>query len=146
VLLEPQIPDDHMVFLERSHRVPRAIHAVSEKLIRQVSRRQNKTYQPRPADGAVHRLSQASYRSPEYLILKTLEEHVREGKSLMFLGSCSYMLRPVVAVLRKHGIPFHNPYRKSNGFWNPLRTRSRHSATNPKFLRLRQGSLGKSRA
>jgi hypothetical protein len=31
------------------------------------------------------------------------------------------MLNPVVAVLRKNGIPFHNPYRKANGFWNPLR-------------------------
>jgi DNA helicase-2/ATP-dependent DNA helicase PcrA len=31
------------------------------------------------------------------------------------------MLNPVIAVLRRAGIPFHNPYRKSNGFWNPLR-------------------------
>jgi len=31
------------------------------------------------------------------------------------------MLQPVVAALRKRGMPFHNPYRKSNGFWNPLR-------------------------
>lgn len=130
VLLEPQIPDDHMAFLEQSHRVPRAIHSVAEKLVGQVTRRQQKTYQPRPADGAVGRLSQASYRTPEYLILKTTEQHLRDGKSIMFIGSCSYMLRPVVAVLRKHGIPFHNPYRRSNGFWNPLRTRSRRSAAN----------------
>jgi superfamily I DNA/RNA helicase len=130
VLLEPPIPDDHIVFLEQSHRVPRAVHAVAEKLVRQVTRRQEKTYQPRPADGAVRRLSQASFRSPEYLILKTAEEHLRAGKSIMFIGACSYMLRPIVAVLRKHGVPFHNPYRKSNGFWNPLRTRSRRSAAN----------------
>ena len=45
----------------------------------------------------------------------------------MFLASCSYMLRPLVAVLRKHGIPFHNPYRRSNGFWNPLRLGNRGS-------------------
>jgi hypothetical protein len=31
------------------------------------------------------------------------------------------MLHPVLAALRKRAIPFHNPYRKSNGFWNPLR-------------------------
>src|ERR1700690_1893642 len=48
----------------------------------------------------------------------------------MFLGSCSYMLQPLLAVLQKEAIPFHNPYRKSNGFWNPLRTHSRKSAAN----------------
>jgi len=31
------------------------------------------------------------------------------------------MLRPLVQMLRKHGIPFHNPYRSTNGFWNPTR-------------------------
>ena len=45
----------------------------------------------------------------------------------MFLTSCAYMLRPLIAVLRKHGIPFHNPYRRSNGFWNPLRIGKRAS-------------------
>jgi superfamily I DNA/RNA helicase len=40
------------------------------------------------------------------------------------------MLRPIVNVLRKNGIAFHNPYRQSNGFWNPLRTSSRKSAAN----------------
>lgn len=140
VLLEPQIPEDHMIFLEQSQRVPRTVHAVAEKIIRQVTRRQDKTYQPRPADGAVDRLSQASYRTPEYLILKTTEQHLRDGKNVMFIGSCSYMLRPVVAVLRKNGIPFHNPYRKSNGFWNPLRTRSRRSAASRILALLASGA------
>lgn len=45
----------------------------------------------------------------------------------MFLVACSYMLGPLIQVLRKHGIPFHNPYRKSNGFWNPLRVGKRTS-------------------
>jgi DNA helicase-2/ATP-dependent DNA helicase PcrA len=126
--LDHDIPEDHKVFLKQSSRVPRAVHAVAERLIRQVSRRQEKSYLPRPADGEVHRLSQAGYRSPEYQILKTAEHHIKQGKSIMFLASCSYMLRPIVAVLRKSGIPFHNPYRKSAGFWNQLRLGSRHSA------------------
>jgi hypothetical protein len=53
-----------------------------------------------------------------------------QGKSIMFLASCSYMLNPILAVLRKNLIPFHNPYRKSNGFWSPLRISSRRSAAN----------------
>jgi DNA helicase-2/ATP-dependent DNA helicase PcrA len=129
-ILDPDIPEDHKIFLNQSERVPRSVHAVAERLIHQVSRRQEKVYLPRPADGEVHRLSQAGYRSPEYCILKTAESHIKQGQSIMFLASCSYMLHPIVAVLRKNGIPFHNPYRKSNGFWNPLRIGSRHSAAN----------------
>jgi len=129
-ILYPNIPEDHKIFLKQSRRVPRSVHTAAERLIRQVSRRQEKTYLPRPADGEVHRLSQAGYRSPEYSILKTAERHIKEGKSIMFLASCSYMLHSILAVLRKHLIPFHNPYRRSNGFWNPLRTGSRRSASN----------------
>jgi DNA helicase II / ATP-dependent DNA helicase PcrA len=140
-ILNPDIPEDHKVFLKQSNRVPRAVHAVAERLIHQVSRRQQKTYLPRPADGDVRRLSQAGCRSPEYWILKTAERHVKEGKSIMFLASCSYMLRPIIAVLRKNGIPFHNPHRKSNGFWNPLRAGSRHSAAN-RLLALLVGHPG----
>ena len=50
---------------------------------------------------------------------------------MMFLAACSYMLHPVVAALRKRGIPFHNPYRKSNGFWNPLRIGKKGSTRQP---------------
>ena len=120
-ILDPDIPDDHKIILKQSFRVPRAVHGVADKLIRQVTRRQEKIYLARPEEGAVHRLSTGTYKSPEYFILKSAEEHLRQGKSVMFLAACSYMLQPVVAALRKRGIPFHNPYRKTNGFWNPLR-------------------------
>jgi DNA helicase-2/ATP-dependent DNA helicase PcrA len=65
--------------------------------------------------------SQGGYRSPEYWILKAVMRHIEKGQTVMLLASCSFMLNPLIAVLRKSGIPFHNPYRKSNGFWNPLR-------------------------
>jgi hypothetical protein len=48
----------------------------------------------------------------------------------MLLASCSYMLRPLIGALRKRGVAFHNPYRKSNGFWNPLGVTRRNSAAN----------------
>jgi len=120
-ILDPDIPDDHKIILNQSYRVPRAVHQVADKLIRQVTRRQEKVYLARPEAGAVGRLSTGTYKSPEYFILKSAEEHLKKGKTVMFLAACSYMLHPVVAALRKRGVPFHNPYRKSNGFWNPLR-------------------------
>ena len=136
--LDPDIPDDHKIILKQSYRVPRAVHTVAEGLIRQVTRRQAKEYLARPEDGELHRLSRGGYKSAEYGILKTAMEHLERGQTVMFLASCSYMLRPLVAVLRKQGIPFHNPYRKSNGFWNPIRI-GKPGATACRILALMSG-------
>lgn len=46
--------------------------------------------------------------------------YTETGRTVMFLASCSYMLEPLKQVLRKSGIPFHNPYRRKRGDWNPL--------------------------
>jgi superfamily I DNA/RNA helicase len=129
-ILDPDIPEDHKIILKQSHRVPRAVHQLANDLIHRVTRRQEKVYLPRPEDGAVQRLSRGTYKSPEYFILKSAMEHLEQGKTVMFLASCSYMLHPLVAILRKNGIPFHNPYRKTNGFWNPLRIGTKGSSAN----------------
>jgi DNA helicase II / ATP-dependent DNA helicase PcrA len=129
-ILDPDIPEDHKIILKQSYRVPRAIHKVADRLIHGVTRRQEKLYLPRPALGSVHQLYTGTYKSPEYFILATAMKHLEQGKTVMFLASCSYMLRPLLAVLRKNAIPFHNPYRKANGFWNPLRIGSPLSAAN----------------
>jgi len=119
-VLDPDIPDDHKIILKQSYRVPRSVHALAQRLIRQVSRRQAKDYLPRPADGECQYLS-GTYQSPDYLILKTVLAHLDKGRTVMLLASCSYMLEPLIAVLRKNGIPFHNPFRRTNGAWNPIR-------------------------
>jgi superfamily I DNA/RNA helicase len=126
-ILDPEIPQDHKIILKQSYRVPHSVHRVSEALIHQVTRRQEKIYLPRPEEGETVRLSSGTYKSPEYFILKSAVEHLGRGKTVMFLASCSYMLWPILAVLRRNGIPFHNPYRKSNGYWNPLRLGRRGS-------------------
>jgi DNA helicase-2/ATP-dependent DNA helicase PcrA len=128
--LEPDIPDDHKIILKQSFRVPRAVHGLAERLIRTVTKRQAKEYLPRDAAGSVIRLTSGTYKSAEFTILKSATEHIEQGKTVMFLASCSYMLKPLVQVLRKHGIPFHNPYRKSNGSWNPIRIGKRASTAN----------------
>jgi superfamily I DNA/RNA helicase len=119
-ILDPEIPEDHTIILTQSERLPRAIHKLAETLIRTVTRRQEKTYFPRPEEGSVHRLTNGSFKSTEYFILSSAMKHLEQGKTIMFLASCSYMLDPLIQVLRKNAIPFHNPYRRANGFWNPL--------------------------
>jgi superfamily I DNA/RNA helicase len=134
-VLDPEIPENHKIFLKESHRVPRSVHARANRLIHQVSRRQEKVYEPRAEDGTCMDLSRGGYKSPEYWILKAVMQHLEKGQTVMLLASCSYMLQPVIAVLRKWGIPFHNPYRKSAGFWNPLR-RGRSESTVNRILAL----------
>jgi len=129
-VLDPEIPEDHKIFLKESHRVPRTVHARATRLIHQVTRRQEKAYNPRPEDGMCVDISRGGYKSPEYWILKTIMQHLENGQKVMLLASCSYMLHPAIAVLRQWGIPFHNPYRKSAGFWNPLRRGRTGSSTN----------------
>jgi superfamily I DNA/RNA helicase len=129
-VLDPEIPEDHKIILKESHRVPRSVHARANRLIHQVTRRQEKAYAPRPEDGMCMHLSQGGYKSPEYWILKTIMQHLENGQKVMLLASCSYMLQPVIAVLRQWGVPFHNPYRKSCGFWNPLRRGRKGSSAN----------------
>ena len=129
-ILNPNIPDDHKIILKQSYRVPRAVHAIAENLIRQVTIRQEKVYLPRPEDGDVEHLAAGGLSATEDEILTSAEEHIANGQSVMFLASCSYMLKPLIQVLRTHGIPFHNPYRRSNGFWNPIRAGKAGSSAN----------------
>jgi hypothetical protein len=100
---EPPIPDEHTVVLEQGHRVPVSVHKAAISLIRQVSRRHPKVYDPRPAFGRCERLSSGSCRCPEYYLLSSLEKELTNGKKVMFLTSCSYMLQPLIQVLRKRG-------------------------------------------
>jgi DNA helicase II / ATP-dependent DNA helicase PcrA len=127
-ILDPEIPEDHKIFLQQSHRIPQSVHTRATRLIHQVSRRQAKVYAPRSEEGVCTQISRGGYKSPGYWILKTIAQHIEKKQSVMLLASCSYMLEPVIAVLRKSGIPFHNPYRTSNGFWNPLRKGRRESS------------------
>jgi superfamily I DNA/RNA helicase len=129
-LLDPDIPEDHKIILKQSYRVPHAVHRLANGLIHQVTRRQEKEYLARDEAGSVERLTRGSYNSPDYFVLESARQHLERGQTVMFLASCSYMLRSLVAVLRKNGIPFYNPYRRSNGFWNPIRTGRRGSTAN----------------
>jgi DNA helicase-2/ATP-dependent DNA helicase PcrA len=128
-VLDPPIPEDHKIILKQSHRVPQTVHARANRLIHQVSRRQEKDYHPRPEAGSYEQIS-GGYKSPEYRILKTLMQHLERGQKVMLLASCSHLLHPLIAVLRQQGVPFHNPFRKSEGFWNQLRHGRNGSSVN----------------
>jgi superfamily I DNA/RNA helicase len=125
--LNPPIEAKMKTVLNQSYRVPRKILERANDLIHKVKNREPKIYSPRinkvtnkEAVGAVHKHT-ADWRYPNELI-DLIEKY--DNKSIMFLASCSYMLAPLIGELRNRGLPFHNPYRKVRGDWNPLQAGS----------------------
>jgi DNA helicase-2/ATP-dependent DNA helicase PcrA len=123
------IPEANKLFLRQSYRVPAAVHGLALSWVKHLSRRQEKEYLPRREVGEDDGLGDVvegevkslpyTFKYPEPLI-GAIQPYLDAGKSVMFLGSCSYMIDPLKAVLRREGIPFHNPYRTKRGDWNPL--------------------------
>lgn len=121
--LNPPLPDEQTRVLSQSYRVPAAVHALATRWISRVRGRQPKEYRPRavdgvPVEGAVRR-SGLRLAEREALV-ETIARYADSGRTVAILASCSYMLAPVVGELRRQGLPFHNPWRKSRGDWNPL--------------------------
>lgn len=111
--------------LEQSYRVPRAVHALAMGWIAQVRDRVPVAYLPRDHEGACVR-SEATCNTPEHL-LRVIDAQLAAGRSVMIMASCAYMLMPTLDMLRRHAIPFSNPWRRKRGDWNPLYRRTETS-------------------
>jgi superfamily I DNA/RNA helicase len=124
VMLSPEIPDSDKIILKQSYRVPKAVLERAMRVVHRIENRQEKIYAPRKerngdtAEGIVQHFS-ASFREPDPLI-SAVKEKIAEGKSVMILTSCSYMLKGIQVLLKRSGIPFWNRYRPTRGDWNPL--------------------------
>lgn len=116
--LDPPVEETHKRVLRQSHRVPVAVHTAASRWVERLTRREPKLYEPRDEAGSI-RVVRSTYRSPE-TIVEEAALAAGDGQTSMFLGTCSYMLDPIKAVLRREGVPFHNPYRRRRGDWNPL--------------------------
>jgi hypothetical protein len=130
VLLEKQIPQHHRTVLKQSYRVPAVVHAVSKAWIETVALREPKEYFPRDEQGELRRFHKGHYQYPEPVV-DDAERYVAKGKTVMFLATCSYLIEPLKAVLRKRGLPFHNPYRRKREDWNPLAPRQQDDDRGP---------------
>lgn len=121
--LDPPIPQEQKRILSQSYRLPRAVKSISEDWIRLLSRREPKEFRPRDADGDLEVISNANWHSTS-TIIDIIEDEISNGRSVMVLALCSYMIGSaggVIHALRREGIPFHNQYRQKRNDWNPLR-------------------------
>jgi DNA helicase II / ATP-dependent DNA helicase PcrA len=108
--------------LSQSYRVPAAVHAYAVEWISRVKDRPPTAYQPRLATGSVDELLSATWQQPDELLEAV---NGARSNSVMLLASCAYMLQPLTRMLREARVPFHNPYRPTNGAWNPMRAAQR---------------------
>lgn len=140
--LSPEIDVEKKRVLPRSYRVPEAVHSLAVRLTKQLSFREEKEYAPRfeceidengfreydektVAKGIVRQTphSMLNEFSAPYLIADA-EQKIKQGKTVMFLASCSFQLEVLRKALKEAGHTYHNPYRKANGAWNPLSKRT----------------------
>lgn len=119
-LVELPIPIDRRMTLAQSYRVPRAVHAYSEKLVRTIGTRFDREYRPRDEEGEL-RWVQGDFRRPANLIGQARRK-LAEGDSVLFLSTAAYLLTPLLMELRNAGIPFSNPWRRRRSDWNPYWT------------------------
>jgi len=118
----PEVPPEQRRVLQQSWRVPRSVLETVMSWIAQVDNREPIDFLPRDEAGSVVK-SPSTFRSAQAVIDLALEESL-DGRSVLILTTCAYMLEPVKALLRDKGIPFHNPYRPTRGDWNPLSQRA----------------------
>jgi len=109
--------------LEQSHRVPAAVHQLATAWICTVTHRPDVAYRPTDEAGELAGPGPSLNRTSQLLPL--IEADLAEDRTVMVLTSCGYMLQPVIRALRQAGLPFHNPYRTTQGGWNPLRAAER---------------------
>jgi DNA helicase-2/ATP-dependent DNA helicase PcrA len=112
-------PSEPATVLSQSYRVPRAVHDLADRWRKKLSWRIEKEYLPRDAEGWVKRRFDLSYDDP-WPTVRLVREMIDQGKSVMILASCGYMLRDTISAFKAEGIPFHNPYKPRRPDWNPL--------------------------
>ncbi len=118
------IPEENVRVLSQSYRLPRQIHDYSQRWIKKLGgRRQQKEFNPMDREGKVQQLGTSLKDASD--LHDRIREHVNRGQSVMVLASCAYMLEEIIGYFRTKGVPFHNPYRKTDGRWNPLRKTAR---------------------
>ena len=127
VFLKANVDESNKIILNQSYRLPRKVYDVAMRHVQQISHRQPKEYNPTDTEGFFS-VSAANYKTPDLAVFEAIE-HVKQGKTVMFLVSCRYMLNRTIVVLKQQGVPFHNPYRHEEYSWNPLRVGKEVSTT-----------------
>ncbi len=131
-------PPEQTEILGQSFRLPPAVQQYAEALARRAHRHVPVSYEPKAGDpGEVLRpaCSIVGKVRGHYDLASLAEEEVRRLESegaqgdngrVMILASAGFLLKSLLAELRRRGVRFFNPYALARGDWNPLKTAHRH--------------------
>jgi DNA helicase-2/ATP-dependent DNA helicase PcrA len=71
--------------------------------------------------GFVHSIETSfSTDSGAEIALSNARRHLDEGRSVMFLATCAYMLNPLMRLMRERGIAYYNPFITTANSFNPI--------------------------
>ncbi len=121
--IDRRLPQERVHVLSQSYRVPKLVHDFSQTWIRKIRNRIDADYNPMERKGLIRTMC-ARYQDPERVV-DDIHMQLDRGKSCMILTTCGYMLKPIIHALKEEGIPYHNPYRKQQAYWNPLQRKSK---------------------
>ena len=82
------------LILSKSRRNQRDVHGRAMAWIRRMPGCEPIEYQPRDADGEVRRME--SWIHNPSTVIQAVEQDLADGKTVMALASCEYMLRPLI--------------------------------------------------
>lgn len=122
IFTDPSIPSSRRRVLKQSYRVPERIQAASVDWLEGMSTGGQTVAEYRPLAGEFKGRVELRNETLKTIrgLLGELEQHLRDGRSVMIQASCGYQLHSALAQLREWGIPFSNPWRPQDGSWNPL--------------------------
>ncbi len=126
--LLPPVPDNMKTVLKQSFRLPLSVMERANELIEKIEKREPKIFAPRKeknSDKIAYGETNDrdfTYKMPEEII-EEASDYIADGKRVMLLASCSYMLKPAITILNSQGIPYSNEYRRNRADWNPLASR-----------------------
>lgn len=114
-----KIAEENKHFLTRSYRLPSEIVRYSQEWVRQIEHRQEKDYDAN-TDGGEVIYSPLSVAQPDQIV-GLAQDYLEQGKSVMMLSTCAYMLEDVVSFAKEKGVMLRNPFRPERRDWTPIK-------------------------
>ena len=103
--------------LEKSWRLSRPLVEYARKIEDRVTVKHDRVFTWNGEVGHVRHASQGTLRNGWWV--RQLKEYLENEETVMIMATTNRMTGQIIRTLRDHSIPYHNPWRKNNGMWNP---------------------------
>lgn len=109
---------DDIHVLEKSWRLSKPLVEYARKIEAEVRVKYERVFGWTGEKGLVERRGEGTLKNGWWV--KRLKEYLEEEETVMIMATTNRMTGQIIRTLRDHDIPYHNPWRKNNGMWNPF--------------------------